>query len=189
VRRRRRRKRPLKSFAQAEWMIRHGVGKRLFRWLRRKPALLTRIEGYGLLHTAAWAKRYDVAAWLLRHGLHPDHDRMGEQTVLMHAACTNDVRLINLLLDAGADIERCNEYYETPLGYACTWDAVDAVRVLCERGANVNGTEGWGHSYLWYVQCAIPRDETGRQRAIEQILLAHGAKVIEEPPKLKWPEA
>ena len=65
--------------------------------------------------------------------------------------------------------------------------SVGKVRVLCERGANLNGTEGWGHSHLWCVQCAIPRDETGKQRAIEQILLAHGAEVIEEPPKLPWP--
>jgi hypothetical protein len=183
-----RQKRHLKSFAQAKWMIHHGVGKRLFRWLRKKPALITRIEGYGLLHNAAWARRYDVAVWLLRHGLHPDHDRMGEQTVLMYAAAENDVRLINLLIDAGAEIDRCNEQLETPLGYACSWNAVDAVRVLCERGAFVNGTEDWGKSYLWGVQQGIPRDETGAKRAIEQILLAHGAKVIEEPPKLTWPE-
>ncbi|MDZ4688863.1 MAG: ankyrin repeat domain-containing protein [Planctomycetaceae bacterium] len=185
--RRRRRKRHLKSFAQAEWMIRHGVGKRLFRWLRKKPALCARLDGFGLLHQAAWGKRYDVVAWLLRHGVHPDIGPTGNNSALIHAASENDVRLINLLLDAGADIEYCNFSLETPLGYACSWNAVDAVRVLCERGANLNGTEGWGHSHLWCVQCAIPRDETGKQRAIEQILLAHGAEVIEEPPKLPWP--
>jgi uncharacterized protein len=170
-------------------MIDRGVGRALFRWLGKKPALLTRLEeGVSLLDHAAWRRRYDVIEWLLRQGVHPDLG-LPSNTVLIHAAATNNVRLVNLLLDAGADIERCNECYETPLGYACTWDAVDAVRVLCERGANVNGTEGWGHSHLWYVQCAIPRDETGQQRAIEQILLAHGAKVIEEPPKRPWPEA
>jgi len=82
-----------------------------------------------------------------------------------------------LLLDHGADIEKANGHYETPLGFACAYDSVDAVRLLCERGANVNGTEGRGHSYLFGVQCA-------KQAEIESILLAHGARVIHEEPKL-----
>jgi ankyrin repeat protein len=173
-------------------MIDRGVGRRLFRLLRKKPTLTTRLEeGVSLLDHAAWARRYDVVAWLLRHGVHPDLGPPGSNTVLIHAAAVNDVRLLTLLLDAGADIERCNDCLETPLGYACTWDSVDAVRVLCERGANVNGTEGWGKSYLWSVQAATAngRDEAGAQRKIEQILLAHGARVIEETPKRPWPES
>lgn len=66
---------------------------------------------------------------------------------------------------------------------------VDTVRLLCERGADVNGTEGWGNSYLWSVQCAIERDgPESKQAEIGRILLSFGAKVIQEEPKLTWDE-
>ena len=83
-----------------------------------------------------------------------------------------------MLLDHGADLEKANDQLETPLGFACAYDAIDVVKLLCERGADVNGTEGWGHSYLYGVQCA-------HQAEIETILVSYGARLIHEEPKLK----
>ena len=129
--------------------------------------------------TACWRNEYDITEWMLKHGANPDFaGDDGENTPLIHAAVKNDLQLARLLLDFGADIEKANDTFETPLGFACAYDAIDVVRLLCERGANVNGTEGWGHSYLYGVQCA-------KQTEIENILVSYGAKVIHEEPKLK----
>ena len=128
------------------------------------------------------AVQHDIAEWMLRNGAKPDLDN----TPLIHAAAENDVKMAKLLLDYGADIEKANGRFETPLGFACSYDAVDTVRLLCERGAFVNGTEGWGNSYLYWVRCKTQSPTPSPQQVeIEQILLSFGAEVIEEEAKLK----
>ena len=143
--------------------------RRLFYLLTRSPALLHFIDSsQSLMLLAGWWRRYDVVEWMLANGADPDFVEDGENTLLIHAAAENDVRLAQLLIDRGADIEKANREGETPLGFACAYYAVDTVRLLCERGAVVNRTEGSGHSYLYGVQCA-------RQHEIEAILTFYGA--------------
>ncbi len=163
--------------------------KQLFYHLARNPEMLNWLDDHSdvpLLFYAVWRQQYEIALWMLQHGADPDLMTEGGDTPLIHAAAENDLKFTTLFLDFGADIDRANSRFETPLGYACSYGAVDAVRLLCERGAFVNGTEGWGRSYLrsvtWALQ-GIPVDP--KQVEIEQILLAHGAVVIEEDPKLK----
>ena len=152
--------------------------RRLFDLLTRSPELLDHVErGVSLISLAGWSQDYEIVEWMLQHDANPDLAEEGGNTLLIHAAVENDVRLARLLLDSGAEIEKANGHYETPLGFACAYDAVDVARLLCERGADVNGTEGWGHSYLFGVQCE-------KQPAIESILLSHGARVIHQEPKL-----
>ncbi len=174
-------KRETRLFRRAYRYIRCRNRRRLFDLLTRHPELLhLSDERRTLLYGACEWREYDyeIVEWMLKHGADPDQVEVGENTLLIHAAFLNDVRLARLLLDSGADIEKSNFMLETPLGYACGWNALDVVRLLCERGADVNGTEDWGNSYLWAVQCA-------KQTEIESILVAYGAKVIHEEPKLK----
>lgn len=152
--------------------------RRLLDLLTRSPELLDHIEGdESLICLAGWWKHYDVVEWMLDHGAEPDLAEDGSNTLLIHAAAENDVRLARLLLDHGANIEKANRECETPLGFACAYDAIDVVKLLCERGADVNGTEGWGHSYLSGVECA-------KQTDIETILLSYGARIVHEEPKV-----
>lgn len=173
---------PQQNFAEAVHYIRSRRLRR-FRWLlARYPELLRMNCDSTLLMYAGWWQRYDFVEQLLERGADPDFSGDANTTLLMHAAAENDVRLATQLLNHGAAMERHNERFETPLGYACSYDAVDAARLLCERGADVNGTEGWGRSYLHSVQCASAANPL--QAQIEQILLAHGARSFEKEPKL-----
>jgi ankyrin repeat protein len=178
-RRRRRPARQSRLFQKARRYLRCGNTRRFFDLLTRSPDLLNRIErDCSLLALAGWWQHYDIVEWMLEKGADPDLVEEGGNTLLIHAAAENDVRLVRSLLDNCADIEKANRHFETPLGFACAYDAVDAVRLLCERGANVNGTEGTGDSYLCYVQSA-------KQTEIESILLSYGARVIHEEPKVR----
>lgn len=54
------------------------------------------------------------------------------------AALTGNPRLLQELLDRGADIDSKNAHGETPLHYACISGSISAIKVLCEAGASVN---------------------------------------------------
>ncbi len=62
---------------------------------------------------------------------------MGD-TPLHFAAIQGNVRVISLLLDAGADIGAVGESGYTPLHYAVEQSRLEAVRVLLERGADIS---------------------------------------------------
>ena len=177
--RRRRPSRLSRLYAKANRYLKCRNRRRLFDLLLRTPELLGHIEqDTSMLALAGWWEHYDVVDWLLKQGAEPDLVEEGGNTLLIHAAVENDVRLARMLLDHGANVEKANRHFETPLGFACAYDAVDVVRLLCEHGADVNGTEGSGYSYL----CAV---QGGKQPEIESILLSYGARVIHEEPKLK----
>jgi ankyrin repeat protein len=131
---------------------------------------------------AAWWEKHEMVELLLKCGADPNCAQSGENTPLIHAAAVNDVRLARLLIEHGADLEKPNSEFETPLGFACAYGAVEVARLLCERGAQVNGTEGRGSSYLRGVQFESATNP--EQAAIEQILVAFGARSFCEPPKL-----
>ena len=56
---------------------------------------------------------------------------------LNHAALRNNVEMIDLLLDAGAEINKPNNSGFTPLHHAAEAGSVDAARRLIERGADL----------------------------------------------------
>lgn len=92
----------------------------------------------------------------LKHGLHT-------------AAKFNNVKMMELFLDAGADIN-AKESWGTALHEAVRYMAFDAVKLLLDRGANVNATDQYGTK---------PRSSSTtsnkRRAAICDFLDAHGA--------------
>ena len=92
----------------------------------------------------------------LRHGLHT-------------AAKFNNLKMLELFLDAGADING-RESWGTALHEAVRYMAFDVVKCLVERGANVNATDQYG---------TTPRSSSTtsnkRRAAICDFLDAHGA--------------
>jgi ankyrin repeat protein len=64
----------------------------------------------------------------------------GLRTPLMWAAYNNDVRMVRLLLDHGADPNQ-STYFGTPLSQACWNDGFEAAALLIGRGANVNARD------------------------------------------------
>jgi ankyrin repeat protein len=61
----------------------------------------------------------------------------------LHVAASNDhVKIVTMLLDAGADLEAVSPALQyTPLGDAIVYGAVAAMKVLVARGAAVNPSE------------------------------------------------
>ena len=64
----------------------------------------------------------------------------GLRTPLMWAAYNNDVPMVRLLLDHGADPNR-STYFGSPLSHACWNDGFEAADFLIDRGANVNARD------------------------------------------------
>jgi ankyrin repeat protein len=64
----------------------------------------------------------------------------GLRTPLMWAAHHNDVWMVRLLLDHGADPNQ-STYFGNPLSHACWNDGFEAALLLIDRGANVNARD------------------------------------------------
>src|SRR5690349_10047978 len=93
------------------------------------------------------AARNDVVA--LRHLLADGHraDEGGDSwTALIWATRSGSIDAMNLLLDAGADVNRPgstgDDWDATPLQHAILERQPAAVRVLLDRGADVNRSAG-----------------------------------------------
>ena len=64
----------------------------------------------------------------------------GFRTPLMWAAYYNDVPMVRLLLEHGADPNQ-STYFGSPLSQACWNDGFEAAELLIDRGANVNARD------------------------------------------------
>jgi hypothetical protein len=82
-------------------------------------------------------KHYDIGAFLLDHGMNPNHMNCHRTTLLHGMAQLGDVARATLLLDRGADINAVDdEFKSTPLGFAARWGRRGMVRMLLDRGAD-----------------------------------------------------
>ncbi len=88
---------------------------------------------------------------------------------LLIAAKNNDVILLKLLLDAGADKDKADKYGLTPLHYAARSGYSECVKLLIKAGANVNYAPG--------REKVTPLHSALRDNQIEcvKLLLAAGA--------------
>jgi ankyrin repeat protein len=89
---------------------------------------------------------------------------------LMWAAYHNDVRMVRLLLDRGADPNQ-STYFGNPLSHACSSDSFEAAQVLIARGANVNARDAVANFTPLHWAAG---SESSSPQLIE-LLLAHGA--------------
>lgn len=96
-------------------------------------------------------KHYVIAAFLLDHGMNPNHMNWRRFTLLHDMAFTGDVAKASLLLDHGADINAIDdEYSSTALGYAAHWGKRDMVALLIERRADPNAAGApWATPLAW----------------------------------------
>lgn len=62
------------------------------------------------------------------------------KTILMDAAEKGNIRLLSMLLDHGADIDRRDDRDATALIYAARAGQVEAIKVLCAKNANLSFT-------------------------------------------------
>ncbi|MDX1561384.1 MAG: ankyrin repeat domain-containing protein, partial [Gammaproteobacteria bacterium] len=124
----------------------------------------------------------------------------GAKTPLLYAAREGSAEIIELLLAAGADIEKADANGTTPLLAAIINDNMDAARALIAAGANVNAVDWYGQTPLWAAVDVRNLDVPGptrdngvdREAALDVIatLLERGADVNartkEYPPERRW---
>ena len=76
---------------------------------------------------------------------------------MIEAVVANDVSAVERLLDAGQDINACNEQAETAFSFACANDSFAVAKALHARGAEINNVDAGGGSPLdWAVYWASP---------------------------------
>jgi len=123
------------NHAMLEMLIRHGA---------RVPNVTKWGRFYYFKHT-------DTAAFLLQHGMDPNHMNWHYTTLLHHVASDGDIPKARLLLDHGATIDAIDEEYRsTPLGMAARWGRKDMVDFLLERGADLNiAGDPWATPLAW----------------------------------------
>jgi len=100
---------------------------------------------------AYYLRHHDVAAFLLERGMNPSHMNWQRTTLLHDMAFEGDVGKARLLLDHGAAIDAVDdEFRSTPLGLAARWGRKELVRLLVERGADVNlAGADWARPLAW----------------------------------------
>ena len=99
------------------------------------------------LHIAAWADQVGAVRLLLSSRANTEARAHGGHTALWKAALVSS-HSVQVLLDAGAEIDSANDDGETPLGVACRRGHVDVVRTLLTAGAKPALRDKQGRSNL-----------------------------------------
>ena len=138
------------------------------------PAQKARLAETDEFQTAVVKQDAAAVRRLVAHGVKPDFDfneayggRSGESPLTM-AIGRGHLEIARILLEAGADANRRDAFYQSPLDRA---RSVEAVELLLKHGANLEAFDRRG---LTALELAIER----RDEATARILLAHGARVV-----------
>jgi uncharacterized protein len=124
----------------------------------------------------------------------------GAKTPLLYAAREGHIEIAQLLLKAGAELDKADADGVTPLLMAILNDQLPLARLFVERGANVNATDWYGQTPLFAavdirnLDVAGPTRENGVDRGavleLVRMLLARGAdpnaRTREYPPQRRW---
>jgi ankyrin repeat protein len=141
---------------------RHDVIAMLMRLGARVPPVSKWAPYYYFKHEA-------TAAFLLEHGMDPNHMNWHRFTLLHHMAAEGEIAKARLLLDHGADIDAIDEEYRsTPLGVAARRGQEALVDLLLEHGADptVAGA-AWATPLAWAEKKAHNRIVERLRAAVE----------------------
>ncbi len=143
---------------------RHDVIAMLMRLGARVPMISKWAPYYYFKHEA-------TAAFLLQHGMSPDHMNWHRFTLLHHMAADGELAKAKLLLDHGATVDAIDdEYRSTPLGVAARRGQQSTVELLLQAGADpVAAGASWSAPLAWAERKGHTRvADTLRQAIAEQ---------------------
>jgi ankyrin repeat protein len=160
--------RPANSHQAVQYLLAHGANVNA-----------TNNWGATALMSATAGGDHETIGLLLKHGANPnaqlvlDHAAFifaGGRSALMWAAYRGDVKAMQMLVDAGADVNSPG-MLGTPLTQATWGDQTAAARFLIKHGANVNAVgQPDGYSPLHWAASTEEKNP-----ALAKLLLANGA--------------
>jgi cytohesin len=111
----------------------------------------------------------EIVALLLRHGANANA-RSSQQETALQAALTRDRKIVQILLDAGADVNSQDRWQRTSLHRAVQAGDPALVALLLSHGANVNARDSTNRTPLYYTWGGSAAD-----REIARVLRRSGA--------------
>ncbi|NXT67903.1 ASB18 protein, partial [Chaetops frenatus] len=169
------------SLGCARLLLRHGAS----------VELPSEASGDTALHMAARHGLCDHAGLYLRRRARVDARNARQETALgilcgrAPGVGEDSLRLFQLLVAHGADVEARDESWRRPLHRACGAANAELVRLLLRRGADANAIDYDGVSPLgWALQAAGSRRALRPHRTV-QLLLNHGSRKIWPPAFVK----
>lgn len=149
---------------EAEWLLREnphwitgdgGIGGAARDGRNDIIAMLLRL-GARVPQVSPWAPYYyfkheATAAFLLEHGMDPNHMNWNRFTLLHHMAAVGEHAKAKLLLAHGAEIDSIDdEYRSTPLGVAARTGQTAMVELLLQHGAHTTASGApWAAPLAW----------------------------------------
>ncbi|XP_035681238.1 ankyrin repeat and SOCS box protein 13-like isoform X1 [Branchiostoma floridae] len=105
---------------------------------------------------------------LLNHGISPDPGLFTKSP--LHEACFNGRHeVVEVLIDAGADVETVDSQYGSPLHVVCSRNYPECVELLLRAGANVDATKNYETALHVAAKAGSPE--------VVQVLLEYGANI------------
>lgn len=117
------------------------------------------IDGTPVIVLAVAERNFEIVTLLIENGARPDdRSKKDETSPLTLAAANGDYAIVSYLLDNKADIDLPGALRETALIKATRAHNNDIVKLLLERGANVDDTDPGGATALEIAQRAGWKD-------------------------------
>jgi ankyrin repeat protein len=106
----------------------------------------------------------DIVHALLAQDVDVNESQLDGTTSLHWAVHRNDLKMVKLLIEAGANVNVANDYGVTPFLLACTNGSSSMVRGLLQAGADPNATRQTGESAI------MTSSRTGNLEAVKTLL-------------------
>ncbi len=171
-----------KMFLEA---ITEGNIIKLNKLVEKNPDLVNcKINDGSMLHYAAESGHPNVVEFFINKGLDLNEEGLYKATPLIRALAGNikSPAIAIVLIKAGADVKKADQFKITPLHYAALYANVtppektlDLVKLLIEKGADVNAEDKDMRTPLGAALDATGTDLKKKAKVIE-LLKKHGAK-------------